>query len=582
MAELKVSTKADLELLSNTFDHTYNYKKVIRFGDQNLVDELKQYNLTIREREEEKRKDAIYNIAAGLAMYQTPQDQSKAAEEFAKIPGYRDADKRAKNCHRQALLLAYDLALKEAQKATTATEYAVVSKKFRAIASDYPPAKEKAEEYSEKSKELAETERKDVIYAGAILAMGTDDISSIERAIEDFESISGWKDSDEQIFLCHAKIEELKAQEAEKRLKEVRLEKKTSLVFKVVSIVSVVVCAILIFAAIWNNVIVPNKYNKAIELMNQGKYTEAIAEFEKLNGYKSSENKIEICKNEIPYNKAIELMDAGKYTEAISEFEKLDAYGNSEQKIEECRRAIKYNDAISKMNSGNIIEAYEALIALDYKDSTEKAASIYYEYTVEKLKLAKAGDYVFFGSYEQDNNLSDGKEEIEWLVLEVKDGRALMISKYALAYKQYNTNEVYVAWENSSLREWLNDYFINNAFSADEKSIISEASTFANESFCYDTKLGTTTRDRVFLLSMTEIYKYFDSYSERECSLTTYALKQGAAEVDWYGNCQWWLRIPGSKDEPVYIDMDGTVSSVDNDITLYRAVRPALWVYLNS
>lgn len=101
----------------------------------------------------------------------------------------------------------------------------------------------------------------------------------------------------------------------------------------------------------------------------------------------------------------------------------------------------KYNDAITLMDAGNIVEAYEALVALEgYKDSTDKANSIYDKYKVEKLKVAKVGDYVFFGAYEQDNNTANGKENIEWLVLEVKDGKALVTSKYALDCKPYNTS----------------------------------------------------------------------------------------------------------------------------------------------
>ncbi len=57
----------------------------------------------------------------------------------------------------------------------------------------------------------------------------------------------------------------------------------------------------------------------------------------------------------------------------------------------------------------------------------------------EKLKNAEVGDYITFGLYEQDNDLSNGKENIEWLILELKDEKALVISKYALDSKPYNT-----------------------------------------------------------------------------------------------------------------------------------------------
>ena len=40
------------------------------------------------------------------------------------------------------------------------------------------------------------------------------------------------------------------------------------------------------------------------------------------------------------------------------------------------------------------------------------------------------GDIITFGHYEQDNNLDNGAEPIEWIVLDVQDGKALLLSKY--------------------------------------------------------------------------------------------------------------------------------------------------------
>ncbi|MBP3696995.1 MAG: hypothetical protein J6J45_05560, partial [Clostridia bacterium] len=68
----------------------------------------------------------------------------------------------------------------------------------------------------------------------------------------------------------------------------------------------------------------------------------------------------------------------------------------------------------------------------------------------------QVGDYITFGSYEQDNDLSNGKEPIEWLVLDKQDGKVLVISKYALDAKPYNDEYVDVTWETCTLRSWLN------------------------------------------------------------------------------------------------------------------------------
>ena len=376
-------------------------------------------------------------------------------------------------------------------------------------------------------------------------------ISNYEAAIKLFESISGWKDADEKIYACQKKIEEIKADRLEKerqaeiaRKEAERIAKRNK---KIAIIIATIVCAVIAFIIVLNTVIIPN-----------GKYNDAIA-----------------------------LMDAGKYTEAISAFEALDGYKDSATKITECNTAIldgEYNDAIALMDAGNIVEAYEALVALDgYKDSADKANSIYDQYKVEKLKVPKAGDYVFFGEYEQDNNTANGKEDIEWLVLEVKDGKALVISKYALDCKQYNTNFTDVTWEACTLRRWLNNDFINAAFSAEEKAIIPTVTVSSDKNPEYRTNPGNATQDQVFLLSITEANKYFSSDSTRQCEPTDFAVANGARE-NGSGNCWWWLRSPGSyQDNAASVSGEGGVyefgNLVDGDMD---AVRPALWIDLNS
>lgn len=244
----------------------------------------------------------------------------------------------------------------------------------------------------------------------------------------------------------------------------------------------------------------------------------------------------------------------------------------------------KYNNAIALMEAGNVVEAYEALIALDgYKDSADKANSIYDQYKVEKLKIAKAGDYVFFGAYEQDNNTSNGKEDVEWLVLEVKDGKALVISKYALDCKPYNTSNTDVTWETCTLRKWLSNDFLGSAFSTEEKAMIPTVAVSADKNPDYSTNPGNATQDQVFLLSITEFNKYFSSDSARQCKPTDYAVANGAWESD-SGNCWWWLRSPGSnQDYAASVFPDGDVHVYGNYVRYGNyAVRPALWIDLNS
>ena len=240
----------------------------------------------------------------------------------------------------------------------------------------------------------------------------------------------------------------------------------------------------------------------------------------------------------------------------------------------------KYNSAVSLMQKGEYEEAIAAFEAMDgYKDSEDQIKNC----ITEKLKVAEVaevGDIVFFGAYEQDNNTSNGKEDIEWLVLEVKDGKALVISKYALDAKQYNTSFTDVTWEACTLRKWLNNDFINKAFSADEKAMIPTVTVSADKNPVYGIYPGNATQDQVFLLSSTEANQYFSSDSARECEPTDYAVANGAYVN---GNCWWWLRSPGctlySAANVIDVGVVDEIGFFVDDVSY--AVRPALWIDLN-
>ena len=129
----------------------------------------------------------------------------------------------------------------------------------------------------------------------------------------------------------------------------------------------------------------------------------------------------------------------------------------------------------------------------------------------------------------------------------------------------------------------MNGTFVNNAFSTDEKSYIQSTTVTADKNPSYSTSPGNNTTDKVFLLSINEVNKYFGSDSARQCQGTAYCYAQGAYNVS-NGNCWWWLRSPGcDSDRAAAVDRDGSVyylgDAVDDD---YDAVRPALWIDLGS
>ena len=311
------------------------------------------------------------------------------------------------------------------------------------------------------------------------------------------------------------------------------------------------------------------KYNIANNLMSEGKYDEAIAVFQALGDYKDSIDIIIEYLNATASN----LMKEGKYAEIVTLLDGLGDYNDGEDKIAECRYKIA-NELAEKGQYNEAIAVFEPLG--DYKDSVSKAKT-------QLIKSKTVGDTLYFGSYEQDNNTSNGKEEIEWIVLDKTQKSILLISKYALASMPYD--ELYytdphteLAWEKSSLRKWLNSTFLGAAFSREEQAQIIAKS------------LDDGCIDKVFLLSEDEVGNYFGSNygsnKARQCVATDYATANGAptSGKDSTGAefTSWWLRW-GGKPGASTVKYDGSFDYWGD--YYYRegaSVRPAIWINLDS
>ena len=212
------------------------------------------------------------------------------------------------------------------------------------------------------------------------------------------------------------------------------------------------------------------------------------------------------------------------------------------------------------------------------------------------------GDTVAFGSYEQDNDRNDGKEPIEWIVLDVQDGKALLLSKYGLSAAGYHNTWDDCTWETSSLRTWLNDRFLNWAFSTEEQSAILITPVDNSEAQGYDwtmiggekTAGGNDTQDRIFLLSYAEANRYLDVTIENDNNTksrvapTACAILAGAVFSDDFrtadGNAAgwWWLRSPGSGPNSAAGVSDAGSLSYTRAYHRSGIVRPAFWLDLHS
>ena len=194
------------------------------------------------------------------------------------------------------------------------------------------------------------------------------------------------------------------------------------------------------------------------------------------------------------------------------------------------------------------------------------------------------GDIVTFGNYEQDNNLSNGKEDIEWIALSKQNSKALLISRYALDCQPFQTSNSPETWATCSLRKWLNGMFLNDAFSANDQKKILRTTVTADKNPSYNTSPGKKTTDKVFLLSIKEVNLYFNEYwnvsKALKCAPTEYAIAHGAWTSTEDRTCVWWLRSPGSNSYlAAVVDSHGSVRSIGSNVSSTNyAVRPAIWI----
>ena len=183
------------------------------------------------------------------------------------------------------------------------------------------------------------------------------------------------------------------------------------------------------------------------------------------------------------------------------------------------------------------------------------------------------------GRYRQN---SEQDEPIEWKVLNIENGRAMVVSKYALNCKPYNKERVNITWEGCSLRTWLNGEFFNTAFTEDEKEQIAITKVPAHKNPEYNIDPGKATEDRIFLLSIEETEKYFTSEKERECKLTKYAVSKRT--YDCRNGNWWWLRSPGYDQYRAAFSYNAGLFDFSGYYVdrVNVAVRPAMWINLDS
>lgn len=240
--------------------------------------------------------------------------------------------------------------------------------------------------------------------------------------------------------------------------------------------------------------------------------------------------------------------------------------------------SVKYNNAVKAVEEQRYEDAYLTFKSLyKFKDSQVKATDLLKAHP----NIAQVGDVIYFGTYEQDNNFSNGKEEIEWKVLEKdENGKMLVVSKYALDCRNYHSSVKQITWEDSDIRSWLNNDFYSNVFSSSEKSAVKTVTNENTGNSDFNVNGGNKTSDKIFILSIDEAKRYLPNNIDRMCQATKYAESKGTELDSLTHNCRWWLRSPGSTlYSAASVKIDGFILNMGTPVSVDKAfVRPAMWI----
>ncbi len=257
------------------------------------------------------------------------------------------------------------------------------------------------------------------------------------------------------------------------------------------------------------------------------------------------------------------------------------------------------------------------------------------ELTVASLtgEAVAVADQLFMGLYEQDNDLT-ATEPIQWRILAVEDGKALVLSEQILTKGSYFNPEwikyKYTYWANSRIAEtsssnywgsqpedpsrlitgmtvdsvpqdwygergpetdlfylharyWCNEIFYLENFTDAERERILLSDLTNPDNPQYGTAGGPDTQDHIFFLSYEELEAYLPTREDRLASLTAYAYD---LPIHYGKNAPYyWLRSPGRyPTNAMYVwgdngYMDCYGSDVGHNIVGYR---PAMWITIGG
>ncbi|MBR4767172.1 MAG: leucine-rich repeat protein, partial [Clostridia bacterium] len=254
-----------------------------------------------------------------------------------------------------------------------------------------------------------------------------------------------------------------------------------------------------------------------------------------------------------------------------------------------------------EMKPGDFMRYYDALLdGVKYRAVKFTAYRPYFT----DYDCSADSSYQDYNDYFTDTVYWFRFEPVDWRVLDPSEGLILCESAIdSQAYNNYilmeyddnsgiaeyygNEGKTYYAtdYAESSIREWLNDDFINTAFSASQQENIKETE-LNNDAYSesYSQYNSAQTNDKIFILSYAEATNTAYGFNSealaedpaRKTAPTDYALCQGIYK-DYGGNSPWRLRTPGiESDCSCMVNFDGHVYSNFTTNSTEYGICPAM------
>lgn len=180
-------------------------------------------------------------------------------------------------------------------------------------------------------------------------------------------------------------------------------------------------------------------------------------------------------------------------------------------------------------------------------------------------------------------------DRFEWQILDIRNNQALIITEDIVEQCAYHNKYKDTIWVDCAIRKYLNGEFYEGFDDINKERIIQVLNNNFDNPW-YGTQAGEEGQDRVFLLSLEEVCRYFGDSTEKlknrgNNRYWTYKDENNSKRMAKLKGMYywWWLRSPGRNNHlAAYVHgTDGRLGVNGNNITNSNGgIRPALWLKL--